>query len=1235
MRQMSVAADKLSSLEKTAGRPARTTSGVLVKKINQELFSYNTRDLMRASGCDHCIKIAIARELDMPGVRDLLKDYEVTDIGLPGVYGDRFESDLEGELRAYLPVEDFQRPEGVDLAAATLELMQAGIPVIYQGALKHRIGMALFSGKPDFLVREDYVLSFVDGKLTANHSNQITGQTISQTSGHFRYIAWDAKLASSAKPNYLLQVALYVDALEQAGFKAEARHGLILGSREFVTFEEGEIVPAMRQARSHLLAILNDVSRATDLSAYELDNLSLACDNKDSCQVCEYKDLCELTRVAEDHLIQVANINRSQIEKLKRAGIRTMAALADATDEMRPSDFVPGSFDKLRKQARLQTAAKQTGKHDFLILNDPEIAVLPPASSHDLFFDMEGFPYFAEKGGLEYLFGAVNRQKQFHDFWAHDRNDEAEAFISFVKFAVAEMQADPAAHIYHYAPYEVTALNKLAARHGVMEEEVAWLIEDDRLIDLYKVVRNSIMISQPSYSIKALEVFYGLERSSDVKTAGSSIEFYEEFRQVRESEPELAAELLKTIRDYNEEDCVSTLDLYSWLSSMPAAHSKYAEFRQAVAAKKADERRRGDSRDDSPESRRARKAELELERLNRETQSLQLAIANWPWGEDESADYQAKIWLALTHSMLFYNREEVIQWRDWRIRRDATDDAIDRDRKALRVDGCQLVGEEPSLFGLAAETKQKLAYRYTLEPGQTNFLKTGQAIFVRFNLGANQQDTDYGRVVSIEGDEVIFQRDATVATAPYEPNAIYANEWMPLADKPRAVADWVTDATERWGSPSNPAPTGSAVFDLLMRRQPALMGGAELPTAEQSDYLPAIISAVDQLTHSTLAIQGPPGSGKTYLASRTIKHLVERKKRVAVAANSHSAIENLLSACIDAGVESSKTAKRSQKDDRAQKPWFTPNTNGDMASWRAQQEAGYVIGGTSWNFASAAYQQEPFDYLFIDESAQFSLVDAIATGANAKNIVLLGDPQQLTQVVQALHPGGVDNSALGHYMGEQEILHSKFGYFVEVTRRMHPAVNEPVSWLAYHSRLHSHEDASKNEITGLVPGFTALPIAHLGNGSHSVEEAEFVVQLVKQRVDQLQKTGIQGSAKACDFAAAQEEVLVVAPYNAQVDLIRDMLDAAGFKQVQVGTVDKFQGREAMVVIVSLAASSAADAPRGLDFLLDRNRLNVALSRAKSNSYLVYSPELVRTRFSSVVDLTSVSRLTGLLDFALT
>jgi uncharacterized protein len=181
---------------------------------------------------------------------------------------------------------------------------------------------------------------------------------------------------------------------------------------------------------------------------------------------------------------------------------------------------------------------------------------------------------------------------------------------------------------------------------------------------------------------------------------------------------------------------------------------------------------------------------------------------------------------------------------------------------------------------------------------------------------------------------------------------------------------------------------------------------------------------------------------------------------------------------------------------------------------------------------------------------------------------------------------------------------------------MHPQVNAPVSWLSYKNKLHSHADTDQNQVPGVEPGLITVPIQHVGNSSSSIEEAEKVVEIAKRQ------SQILGT----------NEVLVVAPYNAQVDLIRQQLDAAGLQEIAVGTVDKFQGREAMVVIVSMAASSAADAPRGLEFILDRNRLNVAVSRAKANCYLVYSPQISRSRFRSVEELKSLSRLNGLLGF---
>ena len=1141
--------------------------------------------------------------MHVAGVRELVDEYFVEPEGLALTYGMVFEEALEQELLENLGPEGFQRPADKDAFDATVALMRAQVPVIYQGYLKHQVGNLQFNGKPDFLVRGDYQLEFVKGKLTASQS--ATGEKD-------KYVAWDAKLASTAKPNYLLQIALYADALTALGLKSEGEPGIILGSRTLVSFEESEIVPAMQLARKELEQAIKSFDEKTNLT-----DLILYCDTKDSCSVCEYPALCEQARFDVDHLVQVAGINRSQIEKLVVNGITTMALLAEARDDQRPSEITASTFEKIRQQAKLQTDYRKTDKVSYIVLPDPEIAVLPPASANDVFFDMEGFPYFPEKGGLEYLFGNTLRSGEFVPFFAHDRKQEKQAFVAFMEFLTKRLASDKSAHVYHYASYEVTALNRLAARHGVLEQEVSELVASGRMVDLYKVVKGSIMVSQPSYSIKKLEAFYDFDRKSKVLDAGSSIDEYDYYRQQIELGEEGAEETLKQITDYNEDDCVSTMALYNWLSSMPGAHSRYQEFERAKDIKKAREARSQAEREDSPESARARKAELELEKLNKKTAVMQKALGGWAWGKDKQADYRAKIWLALTHSMLYYNREDVIRWRDWAIRKDATFDQLHRDRKALVVQGCISESNTADFFGVDPDTKVKLVYRYVLEPGQTSFLKKDQKIFVRFSLGANQQDTDYGKVIAVLGDELTFERDATYANMALEPNAIFEYEWVPPGLKPEVVGDLVQELVALWESPSKEPGIKHPAMDLLMRNEPRLKTLSGLPVPAAGDSLSAITKAVLDLDNSVLAIQGPPGSGKTFVGSRVIKQLVDQGMKVGVVANSHSAIENLMWACMEAGVSPDAMAKKTQTGDKEAKGWITPTTNKVVGSWRAGN-SGYVFGGTSWSFCAKEMFEDQFDYIFVDEAAQFSLVDAIAVSANTKNLVLLGDPRQLTQVVQAIHPGGVDNSALGHYMGEAAILEPENGYFLDVTRRMHPAINKPVSNLSYQNKLHSHPDTSRNTVQGSDPGLIAVPIHHRANVSSSIEEAEAVLEIAKT---QSKIVGVS-------------EVLIVAPYNAQVDLIRGLLDRAGLNEIAVGTVDKFQGREAMVVIVSLAASSALDAPRGLDFLLDRNRLNVAISRAKANCYLIYSPMLTKSRFRNIEELKSVSRLNGLLNQAM-
>lgn len=410
--------------------------------------------------------------------------------------------------------------------------------------------------------------------------------------------------------------------------------------------------------------------------------------------------------------------------------------------------------------------------------------------------------------------------------------------------------------------------------------------------------------------------------------------------------------------------------------------------------------------------------------------------------------------------------------------------------------------------------------------------------------------------------------------------------------------------------------------DLLRRTPPRLLGGAALPEPGD-DLVRTVIEAVDELDGSALAVQGPPGAGKTYLAGRLIAHLVRAGRTVAVTSNSHKAVENVLSAAMKSAPEL-PCAKRAKRTPDPAAPWDQPKSNPALVNWRLEHDNGHLVGGTAWTFANAAIREEPFDLLIIDEAGQFALADALAVSMCARNVLLLGDPQQLPQVVQGTHPAGAEASALGHLIGEADIMPPALGYFLDETRRMHPAVCEPVSNLSYAGRLHAHPSAAERAIEGVDAGLYLAEVDHHGNTTRSVEEAAAVTAIV---------AGLHGrlwTDHGTPRPLGDADIVVVAPYNLQARTVTRALEEAGFPGVRVGTVDRFQGQEAPVVITTMTSSSAVDLPRGLDFLLSRNRLNVALSRAQALAILVCSPRLVEADIRTVDQMRLVAGMIGLM-----
>ncbi len=447
------------------------------------------------------------------------------------------------------------------------------------------------------------------------------------------------------------------------------------------------------------------------------------------------------------------------------------------------------------------------------------------------------------------------------------------------------------------------------------------------------------------------------------------------------------------------------------------------------------------------------------------------------------------------------------------------------------------------------------------------------------------------------------------------------------APKDEAVAELARTVVE--ALPDLPAHPG---VDLLRRLPPRLRHQRPLPrpAADGEDLVATVISAVDALDGSTLAVQGPPGAGKTYLAARLITHLVASGRTVGVTSTSHKAVENVLTAALAAARQQGMSlpcAKRPKGRPEPDRGWEQPRDNPALARWRAEHELGHVVGGTAWTFANAALRANPVDVLVIDEAGQFALADALAVATCARNLVLLGDPQQLPQVVQGTHPAGADASALGHLLGEAEVIPPHLGYFLDRSRRMHPEVCAPISRLSYAGLLHAHASAARRGVAGLPAGLYVSEVDHHHNTTSSVEEAAAVVAIARSLIGREWTDGTDRRA------LTEADVLVVAPYNLQVRVVARELAKAGFPDVRVGTVDRFQGQEAPVVVATMTSSATADLPRGLDFLLSRNRLNVALSRAQAVAVLVCSPRLADADIRGIDQMRLVSGLLGLLDDA--
>ena len=1074
---------------------------------------------------------------------------------------DEQESNFRDQELSVFRVESTNSKEQVEL---TLSAMKNGVDVIAQARLENN----QFLGFADFLIK-------------------VAG---SSKLGDYHYEVWDTKLASKVKPTFAIQLCCYSEMLEAIQGVFPQNITVLLGTNEKVSLRTSDYFHYYLELKKSFL------------STHIQFNSNNMPDPAESKSWGNWSAFAKQLLIEKDHLLQVANILRGQIKKLNQADIRTMKQLADTNME-NIKGINPLVFQRLKAQASIQiaSAGKSTPKFKIIKPDDGErsgLALLPPQSHLDVFFDIEGDPF--DEGGLEYLWGNTylndQGERSFKDFWAHNRDQEKKAFEQFIHWVYERWQRDPSMHIYHYANYEITACRKLMGRYGVCEFEVDQLLRNEVFVDLYKLVKGCLILGEPKYSIKNVEHLYRGKRETAVAGGDASIAVYENWRELNaigeQGDTWQTSNILKDIRDYNIDDCDSTLELADWLRHQQKKHGiSYLGKTEVV----------------EPE---VKEEATELTQLR--DRLLEKALEYSTSDPKKEALFSNLAWI-----LEFHRREaKPVFWRLF--------ERLGLSHVELLDDlNCLACCERTRRDAFKPTPRSRnLAYEFQFDPAQefkgasNSFYLLGledeNGKYLKANYLEEFSDLPNGLIVlqmkQESSDLITIVSDEHVNANPI-PHSIY-----------QVVEGYESGQLER-----------CAIIDFLNRSKPVIKNYKDDPIASSNDpnqRLQQVINSVKNLDNSYLTIQGPPGSGKSHTGKHIIAELVKTGAKIGVSSNSHKAINNLLLStakfCREEGINATFACTKETEPELIDAGVSILNNN-NLAN---HVEPGCVLGTTAWGF-SRDDMSEQLDYLFVDEAGQVSIANLVAMSRSSKNLVLMGDQMQLGQPSQGTHPAESGLSILDYLLHDTPTISNDMGVFLGTTYRMHSAINQFISTHIYDGKLESHPDNDKrtikvpNDYKGILnkeAGIIFSAVCHEGNTQASDEEVAEIETMVNQL---LGRTFTELSDKSRPVTL--DDMLFVAPYNHQVSKLKQVFGS----QAKVGSVDKFQGQEAPIVFLSMCASDASESPRGLDFLFDKHRINVAISRAQSLAIIVGNPRMVSTPVNRVDQLKTINLFNAL------
>lgn len=990
--------------------------------------------------------------------------------------------------------------------------------------------------------------------------------------GDFYYEPYDTKLARETRGGTILQLALYADLLGELQGLTPERFFVVTPGKDFIVqaYRLADYAAYFRMVRARMLKVLE---KGADVLMAEIYP-----DPVEHCDVCCWWERCNKRRRDDDHLSFIAGVGLSQRTELVSQGITTLAAAAamPIPVSFKPSRGISETYSRIVEQARVQLEQRTKKEPIFKVL--PVVPAqglcrLPEPSHGDLFLDLEG-ARFVREGGHEYLFGLGRVTDsggfEYRSWWALDAMQEQAAFEHLMDTITQARSEDPHLHIYHFAPYEPTALKRLAGRYATRQDALDDLLRGECFVDLYAIIRQAIRAGVESYSIKELEQYYGYTRAIPLRDAATHRIAIDIALEIGEPGA-ISEETRDIVEQYNRDDVASTHGLRDWLE-----HIRTCQIADGVEVPR-------------PTTEQTEKKDPGDRTARAEILRAQLLDAVSPEAATDPNHPDHPRWL-LAFLIDWHHREEKANWWEYfRLLGLAEEDLLDEPKA---ITGLQHVAEVGPVLSKKGKATGSIIHRYRF-PQQEVELTEGDML-------KRLDGQAFGEVTALDRTALTMEVKRGASSGTDHPRAVFSNDVYGMERQQQSVMRFAANLHEAGYQQM------SAGGDLLYRRPPRLRNGDFSPRPKESiaDFAIRIVTELDR---TTLAIQGPPGAGKTYVGARMIRAAVAAGLRVGVTANSHKVIQNLLGEICKQGRKEGKKLRIGHKADdetyAAEDVTLFKDNKTAIAAISGREID--VLGGTAWLWADEPATQL-VDLLFVDEAGQFSLANTLAVASAATSVVVLGDPQQLDQPQKASHPDGVGVSALAHVLGGSGTMPSDRGIFMSETWRLAPAVCSFTSELFYAGRLKPLPSLAVQRLaeTGMFDGAGLwwIAVPHGGNRSSSNEEVKVVAELVDQLIG---AKWVDQDGKTCPLTAA--DLRVVAPYNAHVNRLAAHLQPLG---VPVGTVDKFQGQTCAAVIYSMATSSPEDAPRGMEFLYSLNRLNVATSRGRCATFIVGSPALL-------------------------